>query len=66
MKNYLLLILLSYIFTSCSSKKDEKYDDLLVEKNKLLSQIDSIQKKSDSLQLQLERCDNWVNFLESE
>ena len=66
MKNYLLVILLSYLFTSCYSKKDEKYNDLLVEKNKLLSQIDSIQKKSDSLQEQLEKCDNWVNFLESD
>jgi peptidoglycan hydrolase CwlO-like protein len=66
MKNYLLLIFLSFLITSCNSKKDEKIDSLLVEKNKLLSQINSIQKKSDSLQEQLEKCDNWVNFLESD
>ncbi len=66
MKNYLIVISISYILTSCYSKNDEKCDSLLLENNELLIQINYLSKKSDSLQLELEKCDNWVNLLESE
>lgn len=66
MKKFIIIILISHSSTSCNSKNKSDLNRLVKINKSFLIKIDSLQRKTDSLQLQVKKCDNWVTYLESE
>ncbi len=67
------MVIISVFLTSCVSKNKSNIQKLLIEKNELLSKIDSLEKKvnylqknKDSIQIKLNKCIDWITYLESE